>query len=55
LIDNPRLGKTRNDLRPGLRSFPVEKHLILYRVEGDALVVQRIIHGRQDITRAVDW
>jgi toxin ParE1/3/4 len=51
---HPRIGKARDDLRPGLRSYAVEKHLILYRIEGDELVVQRIVHSRQAIERAVN-
>jgi toxin ParE1/3/4 len=31
----PHLGRTRDDLRPGLRGFTVGDYVILYRIEGD--------------------
>jgi toxin ParE1/3/4 len=51
LRDHPRIGVTRDDLRPGLRSFAVEQHLILYRIGGEAIYVLRVVHGRQDLSR----
>ncbi len=52
LGDNPGLGRARDDLRPGYRAHVVEQHLILYRVTATAVVVARILHGRQDARRA---
>ena len=40
-------GRRRDDLRPGLRIFPVERHVILYEKHGDTVVVLRIVHQRQ--------
>ncbi len=48
---HPLLGRPREELRPGLRGYPVEQHVILYRVEGNAVIVQRILHGRQSAVR----
>lgn len=48
---NPGIGRSRDDLRPGLHSYPVERHIIFYRVEGAEPTVVRILHGRQDIAR----
>ncbi len=33
---NPLMGRSRDDLRPGLRSFPVERYIIFYRLFGDS-------------------
>lgn len=33
----PDIGRRRDDLAPGMRGLPVEQHLILYRVETDAV------------------
>jgi toxin ParE1/3/4 len=45
----PRLGRRRDDLRPGLRSYPAGNYLILYRIEErDALIIH-VFHGRRDI------
>jgi toxin ParE1/3/4 len=50
LAENPYLGRRRDDLRPGYRSFPVGEYLVFYRVAGnDQIVVLRIIHGSRDI------
>jgi len=46
---HPRAGRQRDDLRPGLRGFPVGEYVILYRVEGDDAVILRVIGGRMDI------
>ena len=50
LAENPYLGRRRDELRPGYRSFPVGEYLVFYRVAGnDQIVVLRIIHGSRDI------
>jgi toxin ParE1/3/4 len=50
LAENPYLGRRRDDLRPGYRSFPVGEYLVFYRVTGDErILVLRVIHGSRDI------
>ncbi|PYR67362.1 MAG: hypothetical protein DMF88_13040 [Acidobacteria bacterium] len=34
---------------PGIRSFPVGSYLVLYRIDGDDVVVQRIVRGSRDL------
>ncbi len=51
--DNPAIGRARDELRPGYRSYAVEQHVILYRVTRDAVLVMRIIAARRDIQRAL--
>lgn len=46
----PHAGRHRNDLRPGLRGFPVGRYVILYRVEGEDALILRVVHGRRDLT-----
>lgn len=53
LLTRPGLGRARDDIRSGLRSYPVASHVILYRVDGDTLIVLRILHQRMDIVRAL--
>lgn len=48
LAANPHLGRQRNELRKGMRSFSSGNYLILYRVTGGVLVLH-IIHGRRDL------
>jgi toxin ParE1/3/4 len=50
LAGHPYLGRPRDDdLRPGLRSFPVGKHLIIYRIEDEDVLILHVVHGRRDI------
>lgn len=49
ISDNPAIGRARDELRPGYRSYSVEQHVILYRVTRDAVMVVQIIAGRRDI------
>lgn len=46
----PYEGKSRDDLRPGLRSMAVRNHLILYRVRPGVIRVLRIVHQSRNIT-----
>jgi toxin ParE1/3/4 len=49
LADSPAVGRLRPELAPGVRSFPVRKHVVFYRlVDGDVQVV-RVLDGRRDI------
>ena len=48
LVLSPDLGKKRDDLVVGLRSFQIRQHLIFYRCR-EELEVVRILHGRMDI------
>jgi plasmid stabilization system protein ParE len=50
LATHPHVGRSRaEDLRPGLRSFPVGAFVIVYRVEGEDVLVLRVIRGSRDI------
>lgn len=49
LAGQPQLGRAREALRPGLRSFPVGSYLILYRVESGNVLISRVLHGRRDL------
>ena len=49
LASFPHLGRTRDDLRPGLRGFTVGDYVILYRIEGEDVLILHVIHGRRDI------
>ena len=50
LATYPHLGRRRDeDLRPGLRSFPVGEYVIIHRVEGEDLLILHVIRGSRDI------
>jgi toxin ParE1/3/4 len=47
LAHNPQMGMARDDVRPGVRHFPVGNYIILYRDVGDGVEVVRYVHGRR--------
>ena len=47
--DNPRVGRSRDELRLGYRSFPVGDYLLFYRITAPAVSVMRVVHGRRDL------
>ena len=47
----PDLGRSRDELSPGLRSHPVGDHVIFYRVTATELIVRRIVHSRRELGR----
>jgi len=49
LLDNPHLGKSRDDIKAGYRSLLVEKHLVFYRLADEQLEIMRILHCRMDV------
>jgi toxin ParE1/3/4 len=54
LSTHPRLGRARDDLRSGLRSFTVGDYIILYRVtEADDVLILHVPFGRWDLHRIV--
>jgi len=55
LANHPYIGRRRDaDLRPGLRSFPVGAYVIIYRVEGDDVLILHIVRGSRDIQALLD-
>jgi len=51
LADNPEMGKRREELAEGLRSFPVDNYMIYYRPhdQKEGIVVVRVLNATQDI------
>jgi toxin ParE1/3/4 len=50
LAKNPYIGRRRDEeLRPGLRSFPVKNYIILYRIEDEDVLILRVLRGSRDI------
>lgn len=52
LASFPELGRPRHELRADVRSFRLRefRHLVFYRLAGDAIVLLRIVHGAREIT-----
>jgi toxin ParE1/3/4 len=50
LARHPYMGRQRDDLSPGLRSFPAGDYIIVHRVQQDEVVrILFVFHGNQDI------
>jgi toxin ParE1/3/4 len=47
----PGLGRRREELAPGIRSFPFGRCVIFYRVVRKAVEIVRVLHGARDIPR----
>lgn len=50
----PESGRSREEILPGLRSFPVKPYVVFYRVETGTILVLRILHGRRDVERVMN-
>jgi toxin ParE1/3/4 len=46
---NPYIGRRRDELRLGYRSFPVGEYQILYRVAKPGVNILHVGHGRRDL------
>ncbi|MCC7424396.1 MAG: type II toxin-antitoxin system RelE/ParE family toxin [Planctomycetaceae bacterium] len=48
LARHPGLGQRREEISPDLRNFPVGRYVIFYRIDGQTLIILRVLHGSQD-------
>ncbi len=48
------LGRSRDELEPGLRSVTVKSYIIFFRYHPDRLDIVTIIHGMRDIDALFD-
>jgi len=46
LANNPGLGRTCDDIRPGLRRMEQGSHVVFYREEAGGILISRILHQR---------
>lgn len=53
LGDNPNIGRLRDDLRSAYRVYPIEQHLILYRITSRSVSISRVLHRRMDVRSAM--
>jgi toxin ParE1/3/4 len=49
LAQFPEIGRSRPEIAPNLRSTLVHPYVIFYRLEGDAVQIIRILHGKRDL------
>ena len=53
LSNNPKLGRTRNEIRKGLRSYVLDKYVIFYGLFKTNVRIVRVIHGSRDLPKYV--
>jgi toxin ParE1/3/4 len=54
LATHPNIGRVRDeDLRPGIRSFPVGEYMILYRIEDEDVLILRVLRAARNIEKLV--
>ena len=49
LIKMPEAGRKRDELAPSLRSLPVGRYVIFYRITKEGVEIERVLHGARDI------
>jgi len=49
LASYPRAGRERDDRGPGMRTFPVGEYVVLYRIDGDDVLIVRVVRGTRDL------
>ena len=49
LCSSPEIGRKRNELLPGIRSLPVKRYLVFYRVTSSTIEIARILSGYRDL------
>lgn len=53
LSENPKLGRTRNEIRKGLRSIVKGNHVVFYRIQSDVITIIRVLHSSRDIHKVL--
>ncbi len=49
LSNHPEAGRSRDDLRPGLRYIPMDSYLIFYSIGEGAVRIHRVVHGARKV------
>jgi len=51
ISDNPKIGKVRDDVKIGYRSFPQGRHVIFYKDVDDRIEIIGVVHQSADVDR----
>ncbi len=56
LLQQPKMGRVRDELAAGLRSWPTSTpYLLFYFVDADGIVVARVLHHARDVSAIGNW
>ncbi len=53
LGENPNMGSSADDIRPGYRRFAHESHVVFYQDTGRGVLIVRVLHKRMDISKHI--
>ena len=51
LVDYPRIGAAAFEIKAGLRRYRYQSHYVFYTEQGDALLIEDLIHVRRNLRR----
>ena len=54
LSEMPGMGRSQEDLRPGLFSFPVGRYVLFYCPQPGGIVLVRVLHGSRNVPALFD-
>lgn len=54
LAQQPGLGRIRDEVAAGLRSFPVGRYVIFFETSQDGIAVVRVLHSARDLDAQFD-
>jgi len=54
LATNPELGKKRDEVKEGYRSYPEGRHIIFYRISKSGIEIIGVIHQSEDVDAHLD-
>lgn len=56
LLLQPRMGRSRDELAPGLRSWPTRTpYIMFYFIDEEGIVIVRVLHHARDIQSFASW
>lgn len=51
LVINPKIGRTRKEIKKGLFSITEQEHVIFYRIQEDYIRIVRVLHSSKDLPK----
>jgi toxin ParE1/3/4 len=56
LSEQPRMGRERPELAPGIRSWPTStRYVLFYVIDGEGISIARVLHHARDTAATEDW
>ena len=56
LLQQPKMGRTRDELATGLRSWPTSTpYLLFYFVDSEGIDIARVLHHARDVLAIGNW